>query len=273
MSRSRASCSRNRRPVSPKISRPVSATSARGADGRLRYIGYPEPPYGTFAERVSVPAGMRFELPDSADPVQVAAGVTPGLATWLPLTARAAEMPLGTVLVLEATGTAGRLAVQNARRLGAEQIVAVGRDPEASPGPPNMERHRPRGSPATRTRLASGRRWRAGRPRRCSTCSGVRRPRRSRRSPATASTTTTSTTCRSVLRRAADVRVPAALLRSRRLRITGSGAGSSSMAAIMEQVPVYVGLVGSGAITVPTRTFPIARAAEARQPGPVNGWS
>jgi hypothetical protein len=57
--------------------------------------------------------------------------------------------------------------------------------------------------------------------------------------------------------------VPAALLRSRRIRISGSGAGSGSVADIMAQLPVYLRLIADGTVTVPTRTFPLSQVAEA----------
>ena len=53
--------------------------------------------------------------------------------------------------------------------------------------------------------------------------------------------------------------VPAALLRSRRLRISGSGAGSGSVSAIMAQIPVYMQMIADGRVTVPTRTFPLSQ--------------
>ena len=103
---------------------------ARTADGTLVYTGYVEAPYGTLAERMAVPAGMRLPLPAGADPVQVAGGLNPGLASWLPLQARAAEAgALGTVVVLGATGMAGLLAVQNAYLLGAATVIGAGRNP------------------------------------------------------------------------------------------------------------------------------------------------
>src|ERR1700691_4714581 len=45
---------------------------ARTGDGELVYTGYPVPPYGTLAEWISVPGGMRLRLPAGADPVPVA---------------------------------------------------------------------------------------------------------------------------------------------------------------------------------------------------------
>ena len=72
---------------------------------------------------------MKLPLPDGAEPVRVAGGLNPGLSSWLPLRNRQSETGApGTVLILGATAMAGLLAVQNARLLGAERVIAVGRD-------------------------------------------------------------------------------------------------------------------------------------------------
>ena len=68
-----------------------------------------------------------------------------------------------------------------------------------------------------------------------------------------------------------EASVPAALLRSRRLRISGSGAGSGSVSAIMAQIPAYMQMIADGRVTVPTRTFPLSQVtagAAARDGGP-----
>src|SRR5579863_9438551 len=101
----------------------------RSVDGVLAYSGFPQPPYGTLAQRISVPSFLWMPLPGDADPAQVAAGVNPGLASWLPLQARRTELgKLDSVLILGVTGVAGCLAVQNARILGATRVVGAGRD-------------------------------------------------------------------------------------------------------------------------------------------------
>ena len=71
---------------------------------------------------------MRFPLPDGASPEAVAAGINPGMASWLPLQVRQAEAgKLTTVLVLGVTGLSGFLAAQNALLLGAARVVGAGR--------------------------------------------------------------------------------------------------------------------------------------------------
>lgn len=101
---------------------------ARTSNGMLVYTGA-EQPYGTLAERMLVSKTLRFPLPVGAEPVQIAAGLNPGLSSWIPLKLRAAEIDeLGTIVVLGATGMAGLLAVQNARLLGASRVIGAGRN-------------------------------------------------------------------------------------------------------------------------------------------------
>ena len=59
--------------------------------------------------------------------------------------------------------------------------------------------------------------------------------------------------------------VPAELLRSRNLRITGSGAGSASIADIIAEIPRYVALIADGAVDVRIRTFPLSQVNKAWQ--------
>jgi hypothetical protein len=60
-----------------------------------------------------------------------------------------------------------------------------------------------------------------------------------------------------------DAAVPSALLRSRHIRISGSGAGSASIAVIRAEIPVYLGLIADGRIDVPVRTFPLPAIGDA----------
>jgi NADPH2:quinone reductase len=85
---------------------------------------------GTAAERADVAEGLAIPLADDvADETAIACGIA-GLAGWLPLAWRTPVRDGDRVLVLGATGTAGLVAVQAARALGAERVVAAGRDAE-----------------------------------------------------------------------------------------------------------------------------------------------
>jgi NADPH:quinone reductase len=86
---------------------------------------------GCMTERVAVPEDLLVDVPEGADPALAGALGIAGLAGWIPVASRAPVREGETVLVLGATGTAGRIAVQAARLFGAGRIVAAGRDPTA----------------------------------------------------------------------------------------------------------------------------------------------
>jgi NADPH2:quinone reductase len=87
-------------------------------------------PFGTMAERSVAPSAFCFPLPDGVDDATAAALPNPAASSWLPLKWRAQLKPGETVLVLGATGTAGKLAVQIAKILGAGRVIAAGRNPQ-----------------------------------------------------------------------------------------------------------------------------------------------
>ena len=101
----------------------------RTPDGRRVYCALPRPPLGTLAERVPVSPVHTVPLPDTIDDATAAAAGNPGMSCWVPLTLLAPIRPGESVLVNGATGTAGRMAVQVAKHLGARSVVATGRDP------------------------------------------------------------------------------------------------------------------------------------------------
>jgi NADPH:quinone reductase-like Zn-dependent oxidoreductase len=99
-------------------------------DGSRVYFGVTRPLYGTFAERAITQPWLTLPLPDSIDDVTAAAMMNPGMSSRVAL-ARAKFIAGESVLILGATGVAGHLAVQIARRLGAARVIAAGRNPEA----------------------------------------------------------------------------------------------------------------------------------------------
>jgi NADPH:quinone reductase-like Zn-dependent oxidoreductase len=70
------------------------------------------------------------ELPDGLDDITAAAIANPGMSAWASLVERAHLLAGETVLVNGASGTAGRVAVQLAKYLGAGKIIATGRNAE-----------------------------------------------------------------------------------------------------------------------------------------------
>jgi NADPH:quinone reductase-like Zn-dependent oxidoreductase len=99
----------------------------RTEDGRRVYFVLPETPYGALAEKCLVRAKQCIELPDSLDDITAAAIANPGMSAWTALVERAALVADETVLVNGATGSAGCLAVQLAKYLGAGKVIATGR--------------------------------------------------------------------------------------------------------------------------------------------------
>lgn len=100
----------------------------RAADGQRVYFALPEAPFGALAERSPVKTQYCIPLPDALDDITAAAIANPGMSAWAALTERAHFKAGETVLVNGATGTAGRLAVQLAKYLGAAKVIGTGRN-------------------------------------------------------------------------------------------------------------------------------------------------
>jgi NADPH:quinone reductase-like Zn-dependent oxidoreductase len=69
-------------------------------------------------------------LPEELDDVTAAAIANPGMSSWAAYVERAKLKAGETVLINGATGTAGRLAIQVAKHLGARKIITTGRNVE-----------------------------------------------------------------------------------------------------------------------------------------------
>jgi NADPH:quinone reductase-like Zn-dependent oxidoreductase len=100
-------------------------------DGTRVYFGIARSPFGTFADRSLAASWMCLPLPEGVDDVTAAGIANPAMSSWAALTARAKFVAGESVLILGATGVAGQLAVQIAKRLGARRVVAAGRNPQA----------------------------------------------------------------------------------------------------------------------------------------------
>jgi NADPH:quinone reductase-like Zn-dependent oxidoreductase len=100
-------------------------------DGTRVFFGGVRDPFGTMAERAVVRRDMCLPIPDALDDVTMAAMMNPGMSSWAALAGRADFVAGESVLILGATGSAGQLAVQIAKRMGAQRVVAAGRDQKA----------------------------------------------------------------------------------------------------------------------------------------------
>jgi len=250
---------------------------ARTGTGQLVFTAAGPPPHGTFAERFASPGAMRFALPAGAQPEAVAAGVNPGMASWLPLTARQAEAgKLGTVLVLGVTGMSGFLAAQNARLLGAARVIGAGRsqaglDRAAAAGAHTVALTGDQDCDAVAIATAVGDDppslvldfvWGPV----AETAFGALGRQEPREDGASIKYVHIGALA------GAEAAVPSALLRSRKLTISGSGAGSVPAAQIKAQIPAYIQLIADGSVQVPYRTFPLSDVGAAwtasAEPGP-----
>jgi NADPH:quinone reductase-like Zn-dependent oxidoreductase len=99
--------------------------------GSRVYFGISRPPFGTFAEQALAADWMLVPLPEGLDDVTAAGIANPAMSSWVALSSRAKFIAGESVLILGATGVAGQLAVQIAKRRGASRVVAAGRNPEA----------------------------------------------------------------------------------------------------------------------------------------------
>jgi NADPH:quinone reductase-like Zn-dependent oxidoreductase len=240
---------------------------ARDAEGRLVYTAMASAPWGTMAERIATPFGL--ELPAGADPLAVAAGVNPGLSGWLPLAARHEETGrLGPVLVLGATGMAGSMAVQAARAMGASRVLAAGVEGAALTrlGDDGVETVAIARSDRKETRQALTDALGDQAP--ALVLDYVWGP--------TAEAAFAALSRHGLGEDSADIAyvqigtlggpdasVPADLLRSRRMQITGSGVGSVSAQRLLTEIPRVIDAIAEGALHAPYTAYPIGRADEA----------
>jgi NADPH:quinone reductase-like Zn-dependent oxidoreductase len=101
----------------------------RRPDGKRIYFVSDDDVLGTMADRALVDQRRSIELPDEVDSATVAATMNPAMSAWVALRRRVPLEPGQSVLVLGATGNAGTMAVEVARRLGARHVVGAGRNP------------------------------------------------------------------------------------------------------------------------------------------------
>ncbi|WP_066903223.1 zinc-binding alcohol dehydrogenase family protein [Millisia brevis] len=246
---------------------------ARTADGSLIYTGRAGDPGGTMAQRFAAPERFAIPVPTGGDPLAVAAGVNPAMSSWIPLGERVenlGDVGLGTVVVLGATGTAGRIAVGNAALLGADTVVAVGRngarlDALAVPEGTRLRIVRLTEEPDTdAAALADA----IGDVQPTTVLDYVWGPTAEamfealgRRPVGDGVTETRYIEIGSMGGPSAVL--PAALLRSRRISVVGSGIGSASPAALLRLLPDLVERIADGSIAVSYAAFPMARVEQA----------
>ncbi|WP_019634436.1 hypothetical protein [Actinomadura atramentaria] len=233
----------------------------RDADGSLLYFALPDTAFGSMAERTVIDRRRAFPLPADADPVAVAAGMNPAMSSWVALRHRApAFAPGSAVLVLGATGNAGRAAVSVARLLGAGRVVGAGRDAARLAALPAL------GADAT-VPLVGAADEVAGRlaaqaadvdvvldylwgPPAAAAMEALVRARADRSAPldwvqigAVAGP---------------ELALPSALLRAANLRVSGSGQGSVGLDALLADLPELADRICAGDLPVDAEAVPLA---------------
>lgn len=236
----------------------------RDTDGRMRYVVLDDTAMGTMAERTVLPRERSIVLPGGADPVLIAAAMNPAMSSWMALRRRIDFRRGQSVLVLGATGNAGRMAIQVARKLGAARVIGAGRDPAA------LEALRPLGAdvvlPLDRLAGAAGvdvvldYLW--GAPT-AEAMAQIITAREERERPIT------WIQIGSVAGRTAPI--PSAALRAARLQIVGSGIGSVPGRDWIAELPRLVKAVSRGEFDVRARAVPLSEVERAWIEAPGSG--
>ncbi len=218
---------------------------ARFPDGTLRYFALGDTTMGAMAEQTVVDLRRSVVLPAGADPVLLAAAMNPAMSSWVALRRRTGFQAGQSVLVLGATGSSGKMAVQVAKQLGAARVVAAGRNPERLAGLPEL------GADAV-VSLGDGANAAAA------AAADVDVVIDYLWGPATADAMIAIATHRSNDRQpltwieigavaGATAQIPAAALRALPLQIVGSGQGSVSTRDILAELPAIAEAITSGA--------------------------
>jgi NADPH:quinone reductase-like Zn-dependent oxidoreductase len=232
--------------------------------GGLVYFVALDGPAGTMAERALVDTRRAVELPADSDPVVIAAAMNPGMSSWVGLRRRAELAPGESVLVLGATGNAGRMAVQIAKHLGAGEVIAAGRNPEVLATLPGLGADRvvaldggegsiaALGEAAAEVDVVVDYLW--GEPAEAAIPAIVRA--RGDRSRALRWVQIGAIT-------GPEISLPSAALRAANLLVMGSGQGSVTTAGIVEELPALAHEIDAGSFAIDAEPVPLAEVESA----------
>ncbi|HEX2619620.1 MAG TPA: zinc-binding alcohol dehydrogenase family protein, partial [Phototrophicaceae bacterium] len=245
-------------------------------DGTRVYFGGTRHPYGTMAQRTVITSPWYFPLPDSVDDATAAALPNAAMSALLSLDWRAKLQPGETVLILGATGAAGKQAIQLAKHLGAKRVIAAGRNRQVLETLPNLgaddliQLDQPTSDLTANFVRAGGKQgfdvvidyvW--GKPTEAliAAVTGDDLTAEARR-----------TRLIEVGEMAgANVALPAAALRSSGLEIYGSGGGSVPQQAIFDAFQQVMALASEGKLQIDTEQVPLAEVEQVWQRGDQNG--
>ncbi|AHH17948.1 putative zinc-binding dehydrogenase [Nocardia nova SH22a] len=232
----------------------------RTGDGTLRYFILPDTTLGAMAERTVIDTRRSIVLPESSDPVSIAAALNPAMSSWIALRQRISFEAGQNVLILGATGNAGRMAVQIAKLFGANQIIAAARDVEqlaelgalGATETVRLDDTRQLGKAAAQVDVVIDYVW--GRPA-ADAMIAVITERADRGTPLS------WIQIGSVAGPTAPI--PSAALRAARLQIVGSGQGSVGTREILTELPALAEEITRGTFRIDGRTLPLAQVEQA----------
>jgi len=232
-------------------------------DGRRVYFLFPRVPFGGMAERTVVPSSHCIHVPEDIDDITLAALADPGMAAWAALEARARLMPGETVLVNGATGSAGRMAVQIAKRLGAKKVVATGRNHGVLESLLSIGADQT--IPLNQDGMASEERLREQFSQDIDVVLDYLWGASAEQILAAASAAKTKTPIRFVqigTTSAPDINLPGAILRSSNIHIMGSGIGNIALEEIISILSKLMRAGSEVPFHIETRQLPLSRIAE-----------
>jgi NADPH2:quinone reductase len=228
-------------------------------DGSRVYFAFARKPWGAMSELTVAPRSQCVPVPDVLDDLTAAAIVNPGMSAWVSIKDRAGLAAGETVLVLGATGVAGRLAIQVARQLGAKRIIAAGRNVSAIAAdeadaiialgqPEDAVRDAFAAEAASGIDVVIDYLW--GRPTELLLEALARGFR-------------TSSTRRTRLVEVGEsaghtITLPGATLRSVDLQLSGSGFGSAPLDRIYAAIPLLFSLAAAGSLNVDVEPVPLS---------------
>ncbi|MGO8859163.1 MAG: quinone oxidoreductase family protein [Acidimicrobiales bacterium] len=232
----------------------------RKADGRKIFFVSEDDALGTMAEKAVVDVRRSIELPDDVNVPKVAAALNPAMSAWVALRRRVPIEAGQSVLVLGATGNAGTMAVQIAKRPGAGRVVGAGRDPTrldalAAGGADEVvpltgdadATARALGAAAAEVDIVIDYLW--GEPAQRAITALLRK--RSDRSRAMNWIQIGSMA-------GPTIQLPSVALRSANFRLQGSGQGAVSTEAYLSELPSLVEEIDAGTIAVRANIRPLA---------------
>jgi NADPH:quinone reductase-like Zn-dependent oxidoreductase len=232
----------------------------RRDDGQMVYFVADDDLAGPMATQTVIDTRRSVALPDGADVVKIAAAMNPAMSAWVALRRRVPIEAGQSVLVLGATGNAGQMAIQVAKRLGAGRVVGAGRDQDRLAALPGI------GADATVALTGDADVTAAALAEAASEVDLVidylwGKP--------------ASDTIMALLRARADrsraldwiqigsmagptIELPSVALRSANFRLQGNGQGAVSAQAYLAELPSLIDEIDNGGIAVTARAVPLA---------------